>query len=190
MSSANALEATDLLVMQQVTGFLSNDFALEDSEGRPVAYGHTRGSAASRIFGGSRQLEITALDGTPLFSVQDPMTWGRDRYRVTDPQGGPIADLVQRMTFLRTSVQVSVVDGTELVLDGNLRGMDFQLTAGGTAVATVNRKWAGLGQAVLGRSRYALSLDPGMPGLVRYAVIGSVIALDLMRAKQSRRSNG
>ncbi|MGM7670149.1 LURP-one-related/scramblase family protein [Microbacterium sp. A93] len=189
MPSTNALETTDLLVMQQVTGFLSNDFALEDSEGRVVAHGHTRGSAASRIFGGNRQFEITDLDGTPLFHVHDPMTLGRDRYRVTDPQGGPIADLLQRMTFLRTSVQISVVDGTELVLDGNLRGMDFRLTAGGTAVATVNRKWAGLGQALMGRSRYGLSLDPGMPGLVRYAVIGSVIALDLIRAKQSRRNN-
>ncbi|MEV4900497.1 LURP-one-related family protein [Citricoccus sp. NPDC055426] len=189
MSSDNALESADLLVMQQVTGFLSNDFALEDAEGRPVAYGHTLGSTAERMFGGNRQFEITDRSGTPLFHVHDPMTWGRDRYRVTDPQGGPIADLVQRMTFLRTSVQVSVVDGTELVLDGNLMGMDFQLTAGGTAVATVNRRWAGLGQAMLGRSRYALSLDPGMPPLVRCAVIGSVIALDLIRAKQSRRNN-
>ena len=30
-------------------------------------------------------------------------------------------------------------------------------------------------------------LDPGMPELVRYAVIGGVIALDLIREKESRR---
>lgn len=38
---------------------------------------------------------------------------------------------------------------------------------------------------MLGRSRYAVELDPGMPEVVRYAVIGSVIALDLIRDKAS-----
>lgn len=189
MSSTNALAATDRLVMQQVTGFMSNDFTLEDAEGRAVAYGHTRGSAASRFFAGSRSLEITDLAGATLFHVEDPMTFGRDRYRVIDPNGGPLAEIVQRIAFFRTSVQVSVVDGTELQLDGNLRGLDFQLTAGGMAVATVKRQWAGFGKALLGHSRYLLSLDPGMPELVRYAVIGSVIALDLIRDKQRRRNN-
>ena len=189
MSSTNALTQTNLLVMQQVTGFLSNDFALEDSEGRAVAYGHTRGSAASRFFGGNRSFEITDLSGTPLFQVHDPMTLGRDRYRVTGPGGEPLAELVQRIAFFRTSVAVSVVDGTELQLDGSLSGFSFRLMAGETSVATVDRQWAGLGKALLGRSRYGLSLDPGMPELVRCAVIGSVIALDLIRDKQNRRNS-
>lgn len=139
------------------------------------------------IPGGNRRFEVTDLAGTPLFQVQDPMTWGRDRYRVTNPQGGPIAGLVQRMTFFRTSVQISVVDGTELQLDGSLSGFSFRLMAGEAAVATVDRKWAGLGQAFMGRSRYAVSLDPDMPEIVRYAVIGSAIALDLIRDKAERR---
>lgn len=139
MSSMNALSRTHLLVMQQVTGFLSNDFTLEDSEGQAVAYGHTRGSAASRMFRGHREFEI-----------QD-------------------------------------VDGTELQLDGSLSGFRFRLMAGEAAVATVDRQWAGLGQAFMGRSRYGVSLDPNMPEIVRYAVIGSVIALDLIRDKAQRR---
>ncbi|XKH54669.1 LURP-one-related family protein [Citricoccus nitrophenolicus] len=185
MSPTSSLSGQNLLVMQQVTGFMSNDFAIENGEGLVVAHGHTRGSAASRMFRGNRQFEIQDLDGTPLFRVEDPMTLGRDRYRVTGPQGEPIAEIVQRISFFRTSVAISVVDGTDLQLDGSLSGFSFRLMAGQAPVASVDRKWAGLGRAMLGRSRYAVELDPGMPEVVRYAVIGSVIALDLIRDKAS-----
>jgi hypothetical protein len=57
--------------------------------GRPVASIRTTGSAASRFFAGSRQFEVTDQCGTALFQVHDPMTWGRDRYRVTAPDGSP-----------------------------------------------------------------------------------------------------
>ncbi|MFB9075132.1 hypothetical protein ACFFX0_29725 [Citricoccus parietis] len=47
---------------------------LRDRErrGERGAHGHTRGSAASRMFRGNRQFEIQDLDGTPLFRVEDP----------------------------------------------------------------------------------------------------------------------
>jgi uncharacterized protein YxjI len=182
----SSLTGQNLLVVQQVSGFLSNDFALEDGQGRPVAHIQTLGSTASRFLRGNRAFAVVGLDGYPLFRVEDPLGLGRDRYRITDPQGGPIAELAQRFAVFRTSVAISVVDGTELRLDGSLSGFSFRLMAGQAPVASVDRRWAGLGRALRGRSRYALHLDPAMPELVRYAVIGSVIALDLIRAKAHR----
>jgi uncharacterized protein YxjI len=182
-----SLTGQDELSIQQVTGFMSNDFAIEDAQGRPVASIRTTGSMASRFLGGSRRFEVADLSGAGLFHVHDPMTWGRDRYRVTTPDGSPIAELVQRVAFFKTSVQVSVVDGTELRLEGNFFDHSYRLLVGEHMVAAVDRKWAGLGKALLGHSRYAVQLDPGMPDLVRYAVIGSVIALDLIRDKADRR---
>jgi uncharacterized protein YxjI len=182
----SSLTGQNLLVVQQVSGFLSNDFALEDGQGRPVAHIQTLGSAASRFLRGNRAFAVVGLDGYPLFRVEDPLGLGRERYRITDPQGGPIAELAQRFAVFRTSVAISVVDGTELRLDGSLSGFSFRLMAGQTPVASVDRRWAGLGRALRGRSRYALRLDPAMPELVRYAVIGSVIALDLIRDKAHR----
>jgi uncharacterized protein YxjI len=181
-----SLTGQNLLMMQQVTGFMSNDFAIQDGQGRPVAHIHTQGSAASRLFRGNRTFVVVDVDGIPLFTVEDPMGLGRDRYRITEPQGGPIAELTQRFAMFRTSMRISVVDGTELRLDGSLSGFAFQLMAGDVPVATVDRKWAGLGQALRGRSRYAVHVDPAMPELVRYAVIGGVIALDLIRDKANR----
>lgn len=182
-----SLTGQNELSIQQVSGFLSNDFAIEDTQGRAVATIRTTGSAASRFVAGSRRFEVTDPSGRVLFQVHDPMTLGRDRYRVSAPDGAPLAELVQRRTFFATSVLVSVVDGTELRLEGDLIGHSYRLLAGGHPVAEVGRRWAGLGRALLGRSRYAVSLDPALPELVRYAAIGSVIALDLIRAKASRR---
>jgi uncharacterized protein YxjI len=182
-----SLTGQNELSIQQVTGFMSNDFAIEDAHGRPVASIRTTGSAASRFFAGNRQFEVTDLSGTALFQVHDPMTWGRDRYRVTAPDGSPIAELVQRTAFLKTSVQVSVVDGTELRLEGNFFDHSYRLLVDEHPVAAVDRTWAGFGKALLGHSRYALQMDPGMLELVRYAVIGSVISLDLIRDKAHRR---
>ena len=39
-----------------------------------------------------------------------------------------------------------------------------------------------------GRSAYRLDLDPQMPPVVRCAVRGTAVALDLIRAKRSRSS--
>ena len=176
-----------VLVLQQTTGVLSNDFAIEDAQGRPIAQVHTRGSGLGRMFLGSRQFEVTDLNGATLFQVQDLATLGRDRYQVLDAQGSPIARIVQRFTLFTKQVDLEVADGTVLTLRGSLFEYDFQIMAGSTQVAAVSRQWSGLGRALMGHSTYVLRLDPGMPELVRYAVIGGVIALDLIREKESRR---
>ena len=175
-----------VLVLQQTTGVLSNDFAIEDGQGRPIAHVHTRGSELGRMFMGSRQFQITGLNGATLFHVQDLATLGRDRYQVLDAGGTPIARIVQRFTLFTKQVDVEVADGTVLTLRGSLFEYDFQIMAGPTEVAAVSRQWSGLGRALLGHTTYVLRLDPAMPELVRYAVVGGVIALDLIREKESR----
>ena len=138
------------------------------------------------MFMGSRQFQITGLNGATLFHVQDLATLGRDRYQVLDAGGTPIARIVQRFTLFTKQVDVEVADGTVLTLRGSLFEYDFQIMAGPTEVAAVSRQWSGLGRALLGHTTYVLRLDPGMPEPVRYAVVGGVIALDLIREKESR----
>ncbi|MFC7402830.1 LURP-one-related/scramblase family protein [Citricoccus sp. GCM10030269] len=186
-SAAQGPTGGRVLVLQQITGLLSNDFTIEDQHGEPVAQVHTRGSGLSRFFLGSRRFEITDLQDRLLFQVQDTVTFGRDRFQITDADGQSLAQIVQRITFFRKEVDVSVVDGTTLRLRGDLFGFDFEILAEERRVATVSRKWSGLGRALLGRSTYALELDPEMPETIRYATLGSVIALDLIRAKANRR---
>ncbi|MDO5633919.1 MAG: LURP-one-related family protein [Micrococcus sp.] len=176
-----------VLVFQQVTAMMSNDFTIQDVSGQPVAQVHTRGSGLARLFMGSRDLEVTDLQGNTLFMVQDIVTMGRDRYQVLNAHGEVIANLVHRITFFTTQMEVQVIDGTVMELRGNLFDYDFQILVGQTPVAEVSRQWSGLGRALMGHSTYLLRLDPQMPDMVRYATMGAVISLDLLRAKEDRR---
>ena len=63
--------ATDVIVMSQVTSFLSNDFGIHDLGGQPVGRIVTEGSTGSRLFMGTRQPAIVDADGSLLLRVDD-----------------------------------------------------------------------------------------------------------------------
>lgn len=173
----------DILVIDQVTGFMSNDFAISDLNGQQVGHVHTQGSAIGRMFAGSR--DFTVMDETgPVLHLHDTMNWWRDRMEIRDGEGIGLAEVVKRLAFFRTSCTVSL-DGSALNLTGNLRGMDFTLTGPRGTLATISRQWAGMSRAFLGRSRYVVSMSPDLSHRERRALLGSVIALDLIRAKEA-----
>jgi uncharacterized protein YxjI len=176
----------DQLVMQQVTNFNSNDIAILDPAGATVGYVHTVGSGVSRFFMGSRELDLLDRDGTPLAHISDPVQFGRDRFELTYPDGRPLAQVVKRIRLFGLNVSVEVCDGSVLELRGNVMGFDFQVMLGEWEIATVTRQWAGMGAALLGRSRYGVRLRNDAPDPVRRAVISSCVVLDLIREKRSR----
>ncbi|XNZ00758.1 LURP-one-related/scramblase family protein [Micrococcus luteus] len=188
---AGRLAHTDVLYMQQTTSFMANDFEVTDVDDRPVLRVRTTGSGASRLFMGNRSFVFEdAETDRVLFAFEDVMTWGRDRMSMVDAEGLPLAHLRREMAFFRTRVTGAVVDGTEFEIVGTVWGTSYAVHARGVQIATVERRWAGLARGLMGRSRYEVRLDPSMPPLVRCAVVGTVLGLDLMRAKdQSRSSN-
>jgi uncharacterized protein YxjI len=176
----------DLLLMQQITNFNSNDMAILDPHQVPVGHIVTQGSGVSRFFMGSRELDLLDGDGTPLAHISDVVGLGRDRFELTYPDGRPLAHVLKRLRMFGTKVDVSVMDGSELSLEGDVFGFDFRFMLGQWEIAAVSRQWAGLTAGILGRSRYALRLRNDAPDPVRRAVISSCVVLDLIREKQSR----
>ncbi|WP_341854789.1 hypothetical protein [Brachybacterium sp. GPGPB12] len=87
------LRSHDTLVMQQVTGFMSNDFDILDGAGEH-AVGHvtTTGGGVARFFSGARSLRVADADGTPLLRVEDPPGIGVDRFELSAPDGTPVAE--------------------------------------------------------------------------------------------------
>lgn len=173
----------NLLAMQQVTSLMSNNFEIANAEGQPVGLVHTTGSAASRLLRGSRSLVVTELSGEPVLSVADSLNFWRDTFELSDATGQPLAHLRQRFAFFSTRVDMHLADGAVVEMKGNLRGLDFDFLLGERRPARVSRQWSGLGNALLGRSTYAVEFDPEAPHPVRAAIIGGVIALDLIRHK-------
>lgn len=185
----STLLAHDTLVMQQVTGFMSNDFDILDAAGeRAVGHVTTTGSGVARFFSGARSLDVADADGTPLLHVEDPPGIGFDRFELSAPDGTPVAELRSRFSVFSTKVGMTLADGAELELHGDMLGLDYEFQYGEAVAARAAREWAGLSRGFLGHSRYVLGFDPTVPPPLRLAIVGGCIVLDLIRAKRSRSS--
>ena len=180
---------TDLLVMDQVRTFMANDFAVHDAAGARIGEIRTQGSALSRMFLGSRQLSVHDADGSPVVLLDDVMTFGRDRFALLDGEQQPLGEVVKEFTFFSKRLTIRLADGQALDVEGRMFDVDFRVSGPGGAVAQVSRQWAGLAAGLLGRSRYVLSFAPGVPAPMRAAVIGAVVAIDLIRAKEQQSSS-
>lgn len=175
----------DVLVIDQIRSFLSNDFLIHDPAGVQIGYIQTKGGLGSRLLMGNRDLTVMNIDGSRWLNVHDSITLGRDRFEVTGPDGDPVAQLVQNITIFRKKMTAHLASGGALVLGGSWLDFDFHLAApNGDTVATVTRHWTGLAQFLLDRERYVLTMAPALTADIRQAILGTVIALDLVRAKQ------
>lgn len=182
-----SLLRNNVLVFQQTRNFSKNDFAILNGQGQQVAHVETGGSTMGRMLVGARELTVFDGPGNPIIQVKDTMTLGRDRMEILDGHGNPLASLVKRITFFKTRVSVDLM-GEPIELEGNLWGFEFRVVGAHGVMATVSRQWSGMSNALLGKSTYVVQLADGLSDAQRAAVIGSVIALDLIREKQSRNS--
>lgn len=178
--------ASNNLVFQQTTHFSRNDFAILDADsGHQVAHVETGGSSLGRMFTGARELYVYDGPDNPLIHLSDTMTFGRDRFVIYEPDGAPLATLVKRITFLKTHVTLDL-RGEEIDLVGNVWGFDFQLVGPYGVMATASRQWSGVANSMFGKSTYLVHVAENLDPLRRKAVIGAVLALDLLRAKADR----
>lgn len=178
--------ASNALIFQQTTNVSRNDFAILDAESQQqVAHVETGGSTLGRMFTGARELYVYDGPGNPLIHVSDTMTFGRDRLMVYEADGSTLAAVVKQLTFFKMHITIDL-GGEELELVGNFRGLDFQIVAPYGELASVTRQWSGFANSMFGKSTYLLQLHPGLDDTRRKAVIGSVLALDLLRAKADR----
>lgn len=177
----------NVLVFQQTKNFSKNDFAIFDAQGTQVAHVETGGSTLGRMVGGARELTVYDGPGRPLLQVKDTMTIGRERMSFLDPQGDTIGGLVKRLAFFKTRLTLEV-QGEELDLEGNVFGFDFEINGPGGTLGSVSREWSGAMNAFRGMSTYSLRLAEHATATQRLAVLGGVLALDLIREKEQRKS--
>lgn len=180
-----ALLDHDLLVIDQVTSFLTNDFAIRDGQGLQIGHILTRGGALSLMFRGPRQLSITDADGSPLMGIDDVPNFGRDTYDLLNPDGQRFGEVIRKFTLFSKHLSVQVASGI-LELRGNFFDREFSIAGPQGEVARVSRRWPGLAAALLDRERYVLAFAPGVPTDQRAGMLGAVVALDLIRHKEEQ----
>lgn len=175
----------DTLIMQQRKNFMSNDFDIHDEHDNVIGHVATHGSAAGRFFMGSRTLSVLDLDGSPLAVVTDPVNLGFDKFEIHWADGVPLAQVRKRFTLIHKRVDIEVANGPVIELKGRLFDFDITFNVGGNAVAQATRQWAGFGRGFLGHSRYALMFTVPTPPREKLALIGGMLALDLIREKEN-----
>lgn len=181
-----ALLTENSLIFQQTSGFMSNDFQIQNTAEQALGDFVTQGDGLSRMVMGSRNFDLIGTDGLVYLKVNDEMTFGRDRFEIYSGNGQHLASVVQNIALFKTKVTVEMAQGLVLTLQGSPLTFDFEVLAGTHHAAKVSRAWAGIGKGLMGRSKYNIELDPAAPPEVRLAIFGTVLALDLIRAKASK----
>lgn len=179
----------DVVVMQQITSFLANDFDILDTDGAVIGRFSGQDSVGKRFFTGPREFTLFDGDGTPLLDVHDVPNFGFDTFELTAPGGAPVATVKKKLSFIRRVIDVTAGDGTRLELRGGFWDFNYEILGGGSPVAQVSRQWAGMAHGFFGRSRYAVSLSPALGPHNRLMILGTVVALDLIRMKDERNSS-
>ena len=172
----------DVLVIDQVTSFMSNDFAIRDRDGQPVGYIQTEGGMLSRMVMGNRQLAIVEADGSLLMRVDDVPNFGRDTFDLLGSDGQRFGEVVKQFTLFKKHLTVHVASD-QLELRGSFWEREFSIEGSRGEVARVSRHWPGISSMFLDKERYVLGFAGGLPLDVRAGVLGAVVALDLVRQK-------
>lgn len=178
----------DLLVIDQVTSFMANDFAVRDRDGQPVGHIQTQGGLLQRALLGNRQLDILETDGSLLMRIDDVVSFGRDRFDLLGSDGQRFGEVVKEFTLFTQRLTVHLASD-QLELVGSFWEREFGVTGQYGEVARVSRHWPGIAAAFLSRERYVLAFAPGLSLDVRLGTLGAVVALDLVRQKERNSSS-
>lgn len=182
--ASSSLLTSNTLVVQQTRSFMSNDFEMQSQDGRVLGRVLTTGSTAGRLLKGNRTFELIDDRGHLLIRIVDPFDFGLDRYELQNPDGSVFAHVQKQFSFMRKRLTIEL-PGLTLELEGSLFEHDFNITVKSHVAARVAREWGGLVAGLRGKSRYGVNFDPGAPEPVRLAILGGLVALDSIRAKDA-----
>lgn len=174
----------DALVIDQITRLFRSDFEIHEGE-EVVGLITTEGSTMARMFGGNREFVVTEPDGTQVLRLQDVMNFmSRDTYEVLDGADRPLGTLRREFTLFSKRVSFLPADsGDPLEIRGSFLGYDYSIMCGQEPVARISRQWVGLAASLMGGQRYAVTFLPGAGPRLRQIILGTVIAIDLMKTK-------
>ena len=128
--------------------------------------------------------------GTLALRLVRPFCWFFPELEVRDADGVLLATISRRWTWLHTRYEVR--DGANRLL-GEVRGKlwrpwTFELLAGDTTVAKVEKKWSGLvTEALSDADNFAVTFAPGAPPMWKPLGLAAAVLLDVSHFE---RSNG
>jgi uncharacterized protein YxjI len=156
-----------------------------------------------RFFHLGEDSDITDDQGRPVYQVDGKVLSLRDLLIIRDAQGNEVARVQRRLMSLRPTYEISsngeemaeirkkfftpfhdeftidVPGPDDLEMVGDIFSHEYVIRRGGATVATVTRRWISLTET------YGVDIAPGENDPL---ILASVLALDLARDREQRRS--
>ena len=187
MSSQTGLLQQDLLILQQFRSGFSPEFDILNDQEQVVGMVGGTESGARRFFLGAREFDVLDADGRRLAHISDVRDFWRDTYEIVRGDGSMLATVTRKMGFFSRRFSIALSTGEVFMVEGDFFGREFNVVDADDEeiVAQASRERAGFAKALLGHDRYALYYPAGTSPDRRLAILGGMIALDLMRAKDA-----
>ena len=188
MVKSTSLLNHDLLVVQQTRAGASTEFNIEDAQGALIGLiSCTQKSGVRQFFGGAREFDLLEADGTRLAHLSDDRKIWRDTYTLLRADGSQLATVSKQAKLFSRRITTTLTTGEELLAEskGSFSDRELNITSNrsGNVVAQASRERVGFAEALRGHDRYVLHV-PSLSPELRLAILGTVVALDMMRAKE------
>lgn len=145
---------------------IGDDFWIENEKGRKV---FKVDGKALRL---RKTLVFEDMEGNMLCKIQERLLTIRDTMVIEGPEGEQIAVIKKALIApLRDRWSVTVKDGPDLEVQGNILDLEYSIKQGRNKVAEVSKKWFRL------TDTYGVEIDRGQNDILILAV---AIAIDMM----------
>lgn len=152
--------------MRQRLVSIGDDYWIEDENGRRV---FKVDGKALRI---RKTMNFDDAQGHTLLRIQERKLRLRDTMEIEDPDGRSVATVKKALVSpLRDRMSVSVEDGPDLDVQGNIVDHEYVIEAEGTQVAEVSKRWFRLADT------YGVEVAPGQNDVLVLAVTAVLDAM-------------
>lgn len=142
---------------------IDRDFEALDPEGRRVWF-------VDGKFGARPAAEVQDASGTVTHRLKGRLFGIPKQIMVSDADGRGVASIRAKISPLRSKMVISLTDGGEWVLEGNLIEKDYTITSGGAVVAAISQKFLKI------RDTYTIDIADGVDQGLAMATLWSVDA--------------
>jgi uncharacterized protein YxjI len=170
---------------------LTNEYKIHTADGVEIGAvrqeGQTKLKKAARLLTNLDQfmthtLAVYDADESKVLELVRPRKVFKSRLQVKEGSGRDVGEIVQKNVFGKIRFDLQGAGGQELgqIQAQNWRAWNFKIVDGaGREVATINKKWAGLGKEIFTTAdNYAVEIEPSVTGDLRLLVLASAAGID------------
>lgn len=129
-------------------------------------------------------VQVRTPSGEPVLNVRRGFAFILSKVAVTDDAGQRLGGFQQKFFSIGGKFAVLGASGNKLCdLKGNWVGWDFKFVSGNNVLATVTKKWAGLGKELFtSADNYVLQISEDVPfdNPVRQLILAAVMCIDFV----------